>query len=143
MKVLFVCYANVGRSQVSQVYFSQLSRHESSSAGMGVDAAIARSNAPGRRLADTANPRSARFIQAEFGVDIFQRERVQLTSQLIDNADLAIIIHEKKDWPDYLQESDKVIFWDIEDTPGVDDNGAHDIWRRVKLRVEELVREIG
>ena len=143
MKVLFVCYANVARSQVAQVYFSQLSTHQASSAGMGVNAAIARANLPGRRLADTANPRSARFIQAEFGVDIFQRERQQLTPQMIDDADLAIIIHEKKDWPEYLVEGDKVVFWDIEDTPGVDDNGAHGIWRRVKLRVEALVRQIG
>src|SRR4029450_9847028 len=40
MKILFVCYANVGRSQVAQAYFTKLSRHASDSAGIAVDELI-------------------------------------------------------------------------------------------------------
>ncbi len=48
MKILFVCHANVGRSQVAQVYFDKLSRHTSDSAGIAVDELIARLNLRGR-----------------------------------------------------------------------------------------------
>ena len=40
MKVVFVCNANVGRSQVAQIHFDTISRHESVSAGVGVDQLI-------------------------------------------------------------------------------------------------------
>ena len=143
MKVLFVCYANMGRSQVAQVCFSQLSSHESYSAGMGVDEAIRRRNLPVRKVKDSPNSLAAEFIKAEFGVDLSERERNQLTPQMIEEADMAIIINRKEDWPDYLVEGGKVVFWDIPDTPGVADTAAHEIWKRVRQRVEELVREIG
>ena len=141
MKVLFVCRANVGRSQVAQVCFDQLSKHESFSAGMGADVLAA--NRPSKKMKDAADPRSVEFIKKEFGVDISERDRNQLTPEMIEDVDLAVIIHEKDEWPDYLKEGDKVVFWDIPDTPGIDDDGAHQIRRRVRRRVEELVREIG
>ena len=141
MKVLFVCRANVGRSQVAQVCFDQLSKHESFSAGMAVDELAAKR--PSKKMKDVADPRSVEFIKKEFGVDISERDRNQLTPKMIEDVDLAVIIHEKEGWPDYLIEGDKVVFWDIPDTPGLNDDGAHQIWRQVRRRVEELVREIG
>ncbi len=61
MKILFVCHANVGRSQVAQVYFDQLSRHTSDSAGIAVDELIARRNLRGRKLKDVTI-RAAEYI---------------------------------------------------------------------------------
>ena len=141
MKVLFVCRANVGRSQVAQVCFDQFSKHESISAGMGVDELAA--NRLSAKMKDIANLRPVEFIKKEFGVDISERDRNQLTPRMIEDVDLAVIIHEKDEWPDYLKEGGKVVFWDIPDTPGMDDDSAHQVWRRVRRRVEELVREIG
>ncbi len=100
MKVLFVCRGNVGRSQVAQVCFDQLSKHDSFSAGMGVDQLVA--NRPSAKMKDAADPRSLEFIKKEFGVDISERDRNQLTPEMIEDVDLAIIIHEKEEWPDYL-----------------------------------------
>jgi hypothetical protein len=44
MKILFVCHANVGRSQVAQVYFDKLSRHFSDNVGIAVNELIAKHN---------------------------------------------------------------------------------------------------
>jgi len=52
MKVIFVCRANVGRSQAAQAFFGKLSRHESDSAGTMVDESIARNNSPSRMVKD-------------------------------------------------------------------------------------------
>ncbi len=140
-KVLFVCFANIGRSQVARACFDQLSQHESDSAGIGVDKLMAEQNLSSRKLKD--NSRAVEYVRKAFGVDISDRERQQLTPKMVDEADLVIVIAEKKEWPNYLQEGGKVVFWDIPDPYGHDDNFAYDMHRQVQDRVEQLVKEIG
>ena len=141
MKVLFVCKANVGRSQMAQVRFEQLSKHESYCAGIGVAESVAQR--PSSKLKDIRNLRPVEYIKTRLGVDHSERDRLQQTPEMIDDMDLAIIIHDKAEWPDYLKEGANVVFWDIPDTPGLDDESAGKLWDQVQLRVEELVREIG
>ena len=143
MKVLFVCYANVGRSQVAQAYFSTLSQHASDTAGIAVDELMAKANLSSRKLKEVPTQRSVEYIGREFGVGISERERQQLTPALIDNADLVIVIAERERWPGYLKEGGKVVFWDIPDAVGQTDDFAYDVYRQVQLRVERLVEEIG
>lgn len=143
MKVLFVCHANIGRSQVAQVCFDQLSSHESSSAGMAVDELIASRNLPSRKLKDVPNRRTMDYIKSEFGVDLSERERQQLTPQLMDEADRVVIINDKAFWPDYVVEGGKVVYWDIQEPLGQPEDTVQHIFSEVRQRVEELVNEIG
>ncbi len=143
MKVLFVCQANIGRSQVAQVCFDQLSSHESSGAGMAVDEITAKGNWPSKKLKDVPNQRSVEYIKREFGVDISDRERRQLTPQMMDEADMVVVINDKANWPDYVTEGGKVVFWDIQDAVGQADEAAYQIFGQVRHKVEELVQEIG
>jgi protein-tyrosine-phosphatase len=143
MKVLFVCYANVGRSQVAQAYFSKLSQHDSDSAGIAVNELIAKGNLASSKLKDMPTQRSVEYIGREFEVDISERERQQLTPALIDSADLVIVIAERERWPGYLKEGGKVVFWDVPDAVGQTDDFAYDVYRQVQWRVERLVDEIG
>jgi protein-tyrosine-phosphatase len=143
MKVLFICYANVGRSQVAQAYFNKLSQHDSDSAGIAVNELMAKGNLSSRKLKDMPTQRSVEYIGREFGVGISEKERQQLTPALIDNADRVIVIAEKERWPGYLREGGKVVFWDIPDAVGQTDDFAYDVYRQVQRRVEQLVEEIG
>jgi protein-tyrosine-phosphatase len=143
MKVLFICYANVGRSQVAQAYFDTLSQHDSDSAGIAVNERIAAMKLASRKLKDNPNQRSVEYIRREFGVDIAEKERQQLTPEMIDTSDLAIVIAEKERWPGYLKEGGKVVFWDIQDPAGMADDFADDVYRQVQRGVEPLVTEIG
>jgi protein-tyrosine-phosphatase len=143
MKVLFVCQANIGRSQVAQVCFDQLSSHESSGAGMAVDEIIANGNLSGNRLKDVPNPRSVEYIKREFGVDVSDRERRQLTPEMLDEADMVIVINNKANWPDYVTEGGKVVFWDIRDGAGQANGSTYQIYAQVRQKVEDLVQEIG
>jgi hypothetical protein len=52
MKVLFVCYYNVGRSQVAEACFKKLSQHDCDSAGIAVDETIAQRKLPSKKLKD-------------------------------------------------------------------------------------------
>lgn len=87
--------------------------------------------------------RSVEYIRREFGVNIAEKERQQLTPAMIDAADLVIVIAEKERWPGYLQEGGKVIFWNIPDAVGQTDDFAYDVYRQVQRQVERLVEEIG
>ena len=90
MKVLFVCNANIGRSQVAQAYFYNLTQHDSDCAGINADEATARRNLPSRKMKDVPGQRSVHYIRREFGVDIAEKERQQLTPEMVDEADLVI-----------------------------------------------------
>jgi protein-tyrosine-phosphatase len=124
MKVLFVCYANVGRSQVAQAYFTKLSQHDSDSAGIAVDELVANGNLPSRKLRDMPTQRSVEYIGRAFGVNIAEKERQQLTPGMLDTADLVIVIAEREKWPGYLQDGGKVVYWDIPDAVGQTDDFA-------------------
>lgn len=143
MKVLFVCYANIGRSQVAQAFFDNLSQHDSDSAGIGVDELMARLNLTSKKLKDTPSNRSVEYIRNELGVDIAEKERRQLTPEMVDEAELVIVIEMKNRWPDYLNEEGKVVFWGIPDPYGNDEDFAYDVFIQVRHRVEQLVEDIG
>lgn len=143
MKVLFICQDNIGRSQVARAYFDQLSQHESDSAGMGVDEHVARLNLPSSKIKELTGQRPAEYIRKEFGVDISDQVRKQLTPELVEEADRVIVINERERWPDYVVEGGKVVYWDIMDAYGRDDDSLLHIFAQVRKRVEELVQEIG
>ncbi len=143
MNVLFICYANVGRSQVAQACFKTLSRHDSHSAGIGVSERIAQMHCPSKKLKDNTIQHSVEYIKRELGIDVGEKERQQLVPEMIDAADLAIVIAEKERWPGYLTEGDKVMFWDIPDPAHMTNDGADKVYKEVQLRVAQLVAEIG
>ena len=143
MKVLFICYANVGRSQVAEACFRTLSQHDSHSAGIAVNERIALMKLPSKKLKHAATQHSVEYIKREFGIDVGEKERQQLVPEMIDTADLAIVIAEKERWPGYLKVGDKVVFWDIADPVRMSDGAANEIYKVVQRRVKQLVAEIG
>ena len=143
MKVLFICYANVGRSQVAHAYFEKLSKHECQSAGIAVNERLTAMKLASKKLKDNPNQSSVRYIRKELGRDIGEKEKQQLIPEMITTADLVVVIAEKERWPSYLQECNKVLFWDIQDPVGMADESADEVYRQVQRRVEQLVAEVG
>ena len=140
MKVLFVCNANVGRSQVAEALFSQMSGEPARSAGTRADAALAGSNASGRALKDGGS--SAISYMSEQGVDVSEQLREQLTLEMVQEADKVVVIADEDTWPDYLRDSDKVVVWEIQDTRGMGPDSARPLYDEIKRRVQELVSEV-
>ena len=143
MNVLFVCHANVGRSQVAQAHFERLSRHDSDCAGIAVDELVARHNIPGKKMKDLPNHRPVKYIRKTCDVDIAEKERQQLTRDVIDRSDLVIVIAEPTKWPNYLGTVRNKVFWNIPDPQGQNDCFAFNIYRQIQHRVERLVEQIG
>ena len=141
MKVLFVCNANMGRSQVAEALFNQLYDEPPRSAGTVADAIVERTNPASRRIKDGGS--SAITYMSEQGVDVSEKTRDQLTSEMVQHADKIIVMADDDTWPDYLRNSDKVVVWTIQDTRGMGPDSARPLYDEIKRRVQELVREVG
>jgi protein-tyrosine-phosphatase len=96
-----------------------------------------------RKLKDNPNQSSLRYLKRELDRDIGEKEKQQLIPEMINTADLVVVIAEKERWPSYLHECNKLLFWDIQDPVGMADESADEVYREVRRRVEELVAEIG
>ena len=141
MKVLFVCNANMGRSQVAEASFNQLSSVPARSAGTRADEIIERAQPSSRRLKDGGS--SAISYMSEQGVDVSEQLREQLISEMVQEADKVIVMADDDTWPDYLRNSDKVAVWTIQDTRGMGPDSARPLYDEIKRRVHELVKEVG
>ena len=141
MNVLFVCRANLGRSQMAQAMFNRLSQHRSTSAGTMV------LEMDGQTVAERAEVAPSVTLVLELmdeeGLDISSEQRTQLTPELVDEADQVIVMAERETWPDYLVEGGKVEFWDIVDAFNIPIDQVRAIKDQIKAKVEELVRETG
>jgi protein-tyrosine-phosphatase len=96
-----------------------------------------------RKLKDNPNQSSLRYIRRELGREIGEKEKQQLVPEMINTADIVIVIAEKERWPGYLKECDKLLFWDIQDPVDMTDESAEEVYREVQRRVEQLVADIG
>jgi protein-tyrosine-phosphatase len=143
MKILFVCQANVGRSQVAHGFFGSISKHEPSSAGTEVEQMMAEFPASTRMVKDALRQKHAIPDMRKHGIDISENLRDQLTPEMVDEADKVIVIADREAWPDYLNAADNVTAWDFPDPVGRDAESAGQIFDEIKRRVEELVAEIG
>jgi protein-tyrosine-phosphatase len=143
MKIVFVCYANAGRSQVAEALFNKLSQHKAESAGTKVDELLAERNPPTRTIKDATGGHSVIAYMGGEGTNMSDNTRSQLTPKMVDEADKVIVITAKESWPKYLRESGKVIFWDIPNAVGMTAEGARVVYDQVKKHVKELVDEIG
>jgi len=126
---------------MAQAMFNRLSKHQSTSAGTMV------LEMDGQTVAKRAEvaPSGVLVLElmSEEDQDLSSEQRTQLTPELVDAADKVIVMAERETWPDYLVESGKVEFWDIEDAFNIPIDAVRAIKDQIKVRVEELVRETG
>ena len=127
---------------MAQAMFNRLSKHQSTSAGTMV------LEMDGQTVAKRAEVAPSgvlvlELMSEEEDQDLSSEQRTQLTPELVDAADKVIVMAERETWPDYLVESGKVEFWDIEDALNIPIDAERAIKDQIKVRVEELVRETG
>ena len=140
MKVMFVCHANVGRSQVAEAFFARSSAHEACSSGTHVDEEMAKQKPASNKLKDNSK-HSLPYMLTQ-GIDISEQVRTQITPELIAEVDRVIAILTPEEVPAYVKESGKLTVWDIPD-PATNPNESTQLFDEVKKRVSELVQEIG
>jgi len=133
MKVLFICHANVARSQIAQEYFNKLTGGQATSAGTAV-------NSLGlKKVNDSQYKRSIQFVKEIMDIDISENKTTQLTQSLVEEQDVVIAILQRDQFLPWLINHPKVTWWDIKDTPVLDNEAAYEVWYEVMRKVNDLV----
>ena len=140
VKVMFVCKANVGRSQVAEAFFLEMSKNTAISSGTHVDEEMAKQNPKSAKLKD--NSKYSLPYMLTQGIDISEQVRTQLTPGLVAEVDRVIAILSDDEVPAYVKDSGKLTIWDIPD-PATNPDDSTKLFDAVKQRVSDLVQEIG
>lgn len=141
MKVLFVCYANIGRSQMAKALYNHFTgTNDADSAGVGVDENLPNATTIGQY--DEIRNYSNRIRQAMlkyYDIDISNFRRTQLQPDVLSHYDLVVNIAEKQQTPTWLR-GDNIIWWDVKD-PGLhkDDQVIMDARKKIDAKVKRLI----
>ena len=136
MKVLFICKANVGRSQMAEAFFNRLSkknRAKSAGAKTGERRGLTLSRSKAINVI-----KSMKFA----GFDISANRSKQLTRSAFDAADKVIVMTERENMPEYARKSRKVIFWKVPDPRNKSYRYHVMIRNLIKGKVQSLVRKL-
>lgn len=133
MTTLFICKGNVGRSQMAQALYEQLTGEtDVISAGTHVH------DHEGERLSDFSPAAETLMVLNEFGIDASAKQRNQITQELADRADRIVSIVPESSLPEYVTNSGKVIYWDVIDPYQM----TVDETRVVRDTIKELVEKL-
>lgn len=130
MKTLFVCRANVGRSQAAMELFNRLHPGEAESAGTIVET-------PGQLLRDRVGANVIIDVMKGYGVDMSENVRRQLTPDMLKDYQRVIVLAEPEAIPSWLK-GDNVLFWNIPDTKGQSPETTHEIVQVIEKKLAEL-----
>lgn len=134
MKILFVCRANVGRSQMAEELFNKycLDKGEADSAGTKVF------EREGEIIKN--NPLKDNLIRCmkEEEIDLSKKTLKQITREMCDKFDKIIIMAEPDTIPKWLSKKENIIIWNILDPKGMDYYFHCDIREKIKNKIQEL-----
>ena len=119
-KILFVCNANVVRSQMAQAFYNHFTKTQNAdSAGVNAekystDKIPTVADFDAHLVAKNLDPLTVIDLMREKGIEIGASERTQLTRDMLSNYDLVVNIANRNQTPDWLR-GDNVVWWKIED----------------------------
>ena len=138
MNVLFVCLGNIGRSQMAESMFNELARgrHISKSAGLDVGAG------EGQLLKDSPYANAVLAVMGETGIDMSNKVRRQIDSDMVTDADKVIVMTAQTNAPNYVEAHPDVSFWDVEDPYQKSMEDTRELRDKIKGLVEDLIASL-
>ncbi len=131
MKILFVCHGNVGRSQMAEAYYNFFSKTEDAFSAGTDPTTPERYPAPAQKIID---------VMSEEGIDVSNKKVSLIKESDVEIADKIYVICDRSLCPDFLAESEKATFWEIEDPYKMDVDDTRNIRDQIKVKVQELFK---
>lgn len=135
--ILFVCHANVTRSQMAAAFFNAQAPAgwRAVSAGTDVKTEDGTADADGGMLKETPATAYIFPCMEECGIDMSGNLRHQVTPDMVDGADTVIALVPKETCPDFMQNSPKTAYWNVEDVR----EPTPEEFKKVRDRIRPLV----
>ncbi|MBB1559214.1 class I tRNA ligase family protein, partial [Candidatus Saccharibacteria bacterium] len=143
-KVLFVCNANVVRSQMAQAFYNHFTKTQNAdSAGVNAEKyptakipTVADFDA--HLVAKNLDPLAVIDLMREKGIEVGASQRTQLTKDMLRDYDLVVNIANRSQTPDWLK-GDNVVWWKIEDPHAENRELAKLACDEIEKRVKKLI----
>ena len=143
-KVLFVCNANVVRSQMAQAFYNHFTKTQNAdSAGVNAEKyptakipTVADFDA--HLVAKNLDPLAVIDLMREKGIEVGASQRTQLTKDMLRDYDLVVNIANRNQTPDWLK-GDNVVWWKIEDPHAESRELAELACDEIEKRVKRLI----
>lgn len=113
-KILFVCSANVGRSQMAESFYNSFTKSASAKSAAGYEDKR-------EKYSYRAHPKII-SVMKEAGLDISKQRVKLLTKELVDEAEKIIVFCNLSKCPEYLQKSLKVLEISVKDPYKIQEN---------------------
>ena len=138
MKIMFVCSANVNRSQIAAVLYNTLTQtNDADSAGTDVDKKHPEAKTL-REFDVIVKPNITLEALKERGTEVDDLPRKQFTPEMISQYDLVVHFLEPEQRPEWLR-GENVIFWDVFDPHSRSLDDVLEAFDQIEPRVEKLI----
>jgi arsenate reductase (thioredoxin) len=128
-KTLFVCSGNVGRSQMAEAYYNHFSQSSKAySAGTN----------PKTPQLYPKMPDEICQIMAEEGIDVSHQKVKTIDEHFVDEFERIFVMCEKECCPDFLTNSNKITYWQIEDPYQMSLDDMRKIRDQIKVKVQSI-----
>ena len=136
MKVLFICRANAGRSQMAEAYYNAFTgTTDAMSAGLDLGNSV--------KGDDPSVPEMVVEVMREEGLGVSHNRRDLLSEAMVESADKVVVITDYE-LPEYLSYSPKLVRWEgIPDAVRTPIEFHRQVRDMVKEKVQKLVNEEG
>jgi arsenate reductase len=134
MKILFVCRGNVSRSQIAEAYYNYFTKSNGASSAGVLDFTPLKYPHPAEEVVQ---------VMKEDGIDILEQIVKVITEEMVNDADKIFIICKKEECPEFLLNSNKTTFWDIDDPYNTSLGDHRRIRDEIKEHVKQLIKELG
>ena len=143
-KILFVCNANIVRSQMAQAFYNHFTKTQNAdSAGVNAEKyptakipTVADFDA--HLVAKNLDPLAVIDLMREKGIEVGTSQRTQLTKDMLRDYDLVVNIANRNQTPDWLK-GDNVVWWKIEDPHAESRELAELACDEIEKRVKRLI----
>ena len=130
MKILFVCYGNVGRSQMAEAYYNHFTKSNKAISAGTDPTTPARYSQPSFEVIS---------VMKEEGIDISGNKVQTVNTEMVKNSEKIYILCKPELCPSFLLASNKIAFWNVKDPYKIDINGTRIIRDEIKEKVYQLI----